>query len=131
MSGNLFPMQVPLRSKDDYIYARNLLASVFSSYHDQEGDLIMIVDRPFRAPSDKQRKGLHAWFGEIASHTGHTLAEIKGYCMATFASPRIVELGGKQAEVVPSFTDLTKDEVTELMARVQAWASLDLGVNLV
>lgn len=130
MSGSLFPLQVPLRSKEDYQAARNLVANVWQSYGNQYPELTLIIDEPHRTASDKQRKQSHVWFDEIANETGHTAAEVKDFLMSELLSPVEIEIAGKRRTRRRSWTELSKDEAQIFMDRVQTWAADNLGVIL-
>lgn len=119
-----FPMQQRLGSRNQYQYAINLLKVLYQDFRDVP--LVLTIREPFDQYSDDQRKKFHAWMHELAEHTGHTDAEMKSYVMTEFVPPAIVR--GK--EVVRSFTELTKGDVSDLMNRVQAWAQTDLDLWL-
>lgn len=130
MDRRLFPLQMPLRSKEDYQAARNMIANVWQSYGSMYPELTLIIDEPHRTASDRQRKQSHVWFDEIANETGHTAAEVKEFLMSELLSPVEIEIAGKRRTRRRSWTELSREEAQVFMDRVQTWAADNLGVIL-
>lgn len=131
MSGKLFPMEHLIRCREDVVAARNLLANVWTSYGYQISELVLTLDEPGRDASGRQRRKIHAWFDELAHHTGHTPPEMKDWLLWEFLEPVEVDVRGKVHVRRRSWTELSKDEASTLMDRIQAWAATELGVELV
>lgn len=81
-----------------------------------------------RRKTSSQRNTVHLWFDEIAQQTGHTAAEIKEILCQEFLGSVWTEIvSPRTGEVIVrsrrrSTEELNREQYSELMDRVWAWA---------
>lgn len=84
--------------------------------------------RPKR--STEQNAFLWAIYTEMAKETGHTTEELHEICKAMFLPPRFVEIGNETVQVPATSAGLDKQQFSEFLERVQAFATSELGCDL-
>lgn len=118
-----FPIQEPLRNREEVQYARNVLAMVFRDYIDKGEQLVMTIDVRIEKPTKKQRGGCFLWFEDMATHSGDTPEAMRIFCMKEFFSPVVSTARGEEIVSIRSFGDLAKDEVTRLMNMMEVFCA--------
>lgn len=68
--------------------------------------------------------------GIIADDTGYSLDDIKEHIKGMFLTPKIISLGGVEKLVIPSTTELSTADMTQFMAKIEAFANSELGILL-
>lgn len=124
-----FPIQEPMRTREECQYARNMIAYCWQHYVSQGQKLVLTIDRQIETMSKKQRGGCMLWFEDMAKQMGCTPREARVFCMAEFFSPVITEVRDQEIVEVRSFGDLDKTEVTYLMDSMQAFCAEE-GIEL-
>lgn len=118
-----FPLQEPMRTKEECQYARNLIGYCWKEYIEKGEKLVMTIDVQIEGPSKKQRGGIMLWFQDMAKHIACTPREARVFCMNEFFGPVITEVKGEEIIEVRSFGDLSKEEVTFLMDSMTAFCA--------
>ena len=118
-----FPLQEPLRTKDECQFARNLIGYVWKEYVSKGEHLVLKIDLIIEGMTKKQRGGCMLWFQDMARHIGCTPREARVFCMNEFFGPIITEVKGEEIVEVRSFGDLSKDEVSFLMDSMQVFCA--------
>jgi len=91
--------------------------------------LEVVIRKHSPLKTNPQLRTVHMWFKEIAAETGHTPEDIKALMKAEFLGREVREVMGKAVETTPSLADLKKQEMTDFMTRVLAFAN-EFGVVL-
>lgn len=118
-----FPIQEPMRTKEEVRYARELLRYLFTEYVDKGEKLVMTVDRQIEEMTKSQRGGAMLWFQDMAVAMNVTPKAARSFCMNEFFGPVITEVRGEEIVELRSFGDLDKTEVTYLMDSMQAFCA--------
>ena len=66
----------------------------------------------------------------VAEHTGYSAEEIHDYLKERFLTPKIVEINGAVVRRY-STKNLTAAEMSDFMAKIEAWAVSELGLMLI
>lgn len=124
-----FPVQEPLRTKDEVRYARQLLVYMWDHYVSQGQHLVITIDRKIEEMTKSQRGGCMLWFQDMATQMQCTPKAARSFCMNEFFGPVITEVRGEEIVELRSFGDLDKTEVTYLMDAMQAFCAEE-GIEL-
>ena len=87
----------------------------------QKGDLISMYitnKRPQR--TQKQNRFLWVYYGIVANETGHTTEEIHDWAKGKFLTQGITEVFGSKVRKLKSTTQLTKQEFSEYIERIES-----------
>lgn len=119
------PLQQPLRNKEDYQNARNLLAYVFQHYGNEP--LMMFINEPFVPKTGKQNRKAHAMIADIAEATGNDAGDLKEYFMseegAGWFLDETVTVLGKEVRRRQSFANLNKEQTEYFIGKLDAFAA--------
>lgn len=107
----------------------NAMRAVFLAGVDAEKPMAVKVWKPKDARSLQQNATFHMWVGEIAAQTGCTPAIVKDALKREFLNVKEATVNGLPGEDVPSTASLKKDEMTDFLTRVEAWA-VEWGIAL-
>ena len=67
-----FPIQEPLRTREECQYARNLVGYLWKEYISKGEQLVLTIDRKIEEMTKSQRGGCMLWFQDMAQHMGVT-----------------------------------------------------------
>lgn len=70
------------------------------------------------------------WLGAISAECGHTPDELHAYFKAKYLARKSVAVFGEQAVLDVTTRDLTKEQMTAYLERVQAFAASELAIPL-
>lgn len=80
-----------------------------------------VILEPYQKPrSLEQNSTIHMWFGEIAEHVGDAPAAVKRWLKEDFYPRETVLRLGKFRDEPKSTSDLTAQEMTQVMEQIQA-----------
>ena len=91
-------------------------------------ELVVRIHKAKRSESQNAR--YWAILGIVASDTGHSTEELHEHLKREFLGFEVVSVMGKEYERVKSTTRLDVKAFAEYCDRVEAWAAVDLGVQL-
>lgn len=87
------------------------------------GNLFRVTLEPYRKPrSLEQNNTLHMWIHEIATATGHSNEEVKDWIKNDFYPKKETIAFGSYRVIPKSTSELTLNEMMDVMTQVQAWA---------
>jgi hypothetical protein len=118
---SVFPIQEPMRNRDEVQFAINVLKTCFTDYIKHGEQLVMTVEVRIEDQTKKQRGGCALWFEDIASATGCTAKAARMFCMQEFFSPVIHEAMGEELVSIRSFGDISKAETRSLMDQMEPY----------
>ena len=118
-----FPIQEPLRNREECQYARNLVGYLYKEYVSKGEQLVLTIDRKIEEMTKSQRGGCMLWFQDMAQAMHVTPKAARSFCMNEFFGPVITEVRGEEIVELRSFGDLDKTEVTYLMDAMQAFCA--------
>lgn len=120
-------MKTLLRNDSDRQAAIRYLESL--KFHgDRKYRLSVTVWRPVRSLASNRLYWL--WLGVIAKDTGNDVDDLHSYCKQTFLPQRPLTIGDVTVTMTGSTAKLDSGEFTRYLDRVQAWASVELGIVL-
>lgn len=126
-------------AKDERVndWAMRMLARLTEDMRDairwawrEKKPIVVEVKEWRRKRSTEQNARYWALVQRIAEATGHDKSEIHDYLRLRFLPHRVIKIGGKEAVVPMSTTELSVAEFGEYMEQVEAWAATTLGVAL-
>lgn len=111
--------RVILRGPDQVEHAKAFIDVAFSD--DKLWEVLIQEHDPKRTRS--QNDTFHMWCDDIARATGHTKTEIKERMKRQFLLPTTKTVMGRDVEVWPETSKMTKDDMSEFMNHVAAFAA--------
>jgi len=120
---NTFPIQEPLRTKEECQYARNLIGYLWKEHISKGERLVLTIDRQIEGMTKGQRGGCMLWFDDMAKAMGVTPRAARSFCMSEWFSPVLTEVRGQELIELRSFGDLDKTEVMYLMESMEAFCA--------
>ncbi|MCE7073671.1 hypothetical protein LZG74_25400 [Dyadobacter sp. CY327] len=106
------------------------LAKLLNGWNGETPLRIQISERKEKRSLD-QNALLWTWYQIIADETGHDKEDIHNYCKSMFLGTKLMQFGHTLGGIVPLSTkNQSKGVMAEYMNKIQAWASIDLGITL-
>jgi hypothetical protein len=113
-----------VRNHHDLARVLQLMRLAFEARVQGAGKHLIVTVADYRKPSTPPQQGTaHMWFAEIGKQSGHTPAEIKDELKDRYLPKVQRQRFGRVVLEPKSMTELDRQETTEFMDQIQAFAA--------
>lgn len=121
--------KVVVRTRQDAETVKTLLQTAWKTWAMNGQAFEVRVGKHQQRRSLSQNALMHMWFGEVATETGQSPEEVKAALKQMFLPMVTIKLKGVPILTPQSTSALSKEQGTEFLERINAWAS-EWGIHL-